>query len=70
MNIKELKIQMIRKEKTAEMLYTALNISKSAWFRKISGQSEFTQSEIGKLISELDLDEKQTGIIFFNEKVS
>ena len=43
MNAKELKAQMIRKEKSVDQLCTALGISRSSWFRKIGGESEFTQ---------------------------
>ena len=70
MNSKELKVQMIRKEKTVDDLCTALGISRSAWFRKISGESEFTQGEISGLRFELDLDDEQTGMIFFSNEVS
>ena len=70
MNSKELKVQMIRKDKTVDQLCAALGISRSAWFRKVSGESEFTQGEITGLRFELDLDDEQTGIIFFNREVS
>ena len=70
MNVKELKAQMIRKDKTVDQLCAALGISRSAWFRKVGGESEFTQSEIYGLRLELDLDDQMTGIIFFNGKVS
>ena len=70
MNVKELKAQMIRKDKTVDQLCAAIGISRSAWFRKVGGQSEFTQSEICRLKSELGLDDQLTGLIFFNEQVS
>ena len=70
MNIKELKIQMLRKDKTYEQLYTALGICRTAWFRKLHGKSQFTQGEIAGLRDELDLDDELTGIIFFDKKVS
>jgi len=70
MNAKELKAQMIRKEKTVDQLCTALGISRSAWFRKVSGASEFTQGEITGLRFELELDDVLTGIIFFDKEVS
>lgn len=69
MNKKELKAQMIRKEKTVDQLCTALGISRSAWFRKVNGVSEFTQGEITGLRFELELDDQLTGIIFFSEEV-
>lgn len=70
MNSKELKVQMIRKEKTVDQLCAALGISRSAWFRKVSGESEFTQGEISGLRFELELDDEMTGRIFFAEEVS
>ena len=70
MNVKELKIQMIRNDKTVGQLCTALGMSKSAWFRKVKGVSEFTQGEIAALRYELNLDDELTGLIFFNREVS
>lgn len=69
MNAKELKVQMIRKDKTVDQLCTALGISKSAWFRKVNGDSEFTQGEIKGLRYELELDDELTRIIFFEDEV-
>lgn len=70
MNRKELRAQMIRMDKTTDDLCAALGISRSAWFRKLNGESEFTQGEITGLRFELDLDDRMTGIIFFNGTVS
>ncbi len=53
--------------KTNEII-KKLGISKSAWYRKINGHSEFTQSEIQNLIDILDL--KNVKSIFFNDLVS
>ena len=70
MNKTELKIQMIKSNKTADDLCNALGISRSAWFRKVGGESEFTQGEIAALRLELDLDDHQTALIFFDQEVS
>lgn len=70
MNVKALKAQMILKDKTVDQLCAALGISRSAWFRKVGGESEFTQGEITGLRFELELDDHQTADIFFNPKVS
>lgn len=70
MNRKELKAQMVRMGKSTDELCAAIGISRSAWFRKLSGESEFTQGEITGLRSELKLDDRMTGIIFFNGTVS
>jgi len=45
-----------------------LGISRSAFYRKCNGQSEFTQGEIQKIVDYLNL-ETPVGI-FFTEKVS
>ena len=70
MNIRELKAEMIRKNKTVDQLCTALGISRSAWFRKVGGASEFTQGEINGLRVELDLDDRQIMKIFFYKEVT
>ena len=69
-NRNALKAQMILKDKTVDQLCAALGISRSAWFRKVCGESEFTQGEITGLRFELDLDDHQTADIFFNPEVS
>ena len=70
MNSRALKAQMIMKDKTVDQLCTALGISRSAWFRKVGGESEFTQGEIAGLRFELELDDHQTAEIFFAPSVS
>ena len=70
MNRKELRAQMIRMDKSTDDLCAALGISRSAWIRKLNGESEFTQGEITGLRFELDLDDRLTGIIFFSGTVS
>ncbi len=70
MNARELKAEMVRKEKSVDQLCAALGISRTTWFRKIGGESQFTQSEITDLRRELSLDDRQTGLIFFSEEVS
>ena len=66
----ELSVAMIRKGKTNEDMYSVIGISRSAWFRKLSGASEFTQSEICAMRDILDLDDNKTVKIFFSKKVS
>ena len=70
MNVRALKAQIIMKDKTVDQLCTALGISRSAWFRKVGGESEFTQGEIAGLRFELELDDHQTAEIFFAPSVS
>ncbi len=57
-----------KRKKTTNELCEAINISRSAYYRKCNGLSEFTQSEIQGICDFLELD-SPVGI-FFNEKVS
>lgn len=68
MNFERLKEAMRKKGVTDKMLYTALGISRSAFYRKSRGITEFTQSEIQKIVDYLQLT-SPVGI-FFDEKVS
>lgn len=70
MNKDELKAQIVRKNKTANQLCAAIGISRTAWFRKLNGKSQFTLKEVVDIREELDLDDEQTNIIFFNKEVS
>ncbi|MBS4880174.1 MAG: helix-turn-helix transcriptional regulator [Firmicutes bacterium] len=45
-----------------------LGISRSAFYRKCNGESEFTRSEIQKIVDILNLESPMG--IFFTEKVS
>lgn len=68
MNYERLKEAMRQKGVTDKMLYTALGISRSAFYRKSRGITEFTQSEIQKIVDYLQL--RSPVGIFFDEKVS
>ncbi|MBR2854220.1 MAG: hypothetical protein IKG87_07870 [Clostridia bacterium] len=70
MNTLELKARMVLKEKSVNDLCAAMGISRTAFFRKTTGVSEFTQSEISIMRNELELDDHETAHIFFDEKVS
>lgn len=70
MNKDELKAQIVRKNKTANQLCAAIGISRTAWFRKLNGKSQFTLKEVVDIREVLDLDDEQTNIIFFNKEVS
>lgn len=60
----EMKIRGVSIADMCEML----GISRSAFYRKCNGISEFTQSEIQSIVNFLDLDSPMG--IFFDEKVS
>ena len=63
-----LEYEMKKKGVTIEELCNVLGISRSAFYRKCNGKSEFTRSEIQEIVDYLDL-ETPVGI-FFTEKVS
>lgn len=63
-----LEYEMKRRNVTQEELCKALKISRSAFYRKCNGLSEFTQGEIQGIVDYLKLDSPMG--IFFKEKVS
>lgn len=64
----KLEYEIKSKGVTIEKLCKDLNISRSAFYRKCNGKSEFTQSEIQKIIDYLHIDSPMG--IFFADKVS
>ncbi len=64
----ELEIAMKRKGISYEKLSEIIGISRSAFYRKMKGQSEFTQGEIQRIVDALELDSPMG--IFFAAKVS
>lgn len=68
MNYERLKLAMDKKGVTDKMMYTQLGISRSAFYRKCRGITEFTQSEIQRIVDYLQLESPMG--IFFDEKVS
>ena len=64
----KLEYEIKKKGYTLEQFCKKLGMSRAAFYRKCNGQSEFTQSEIQKMVDCLEL-ETPVGI-FFAEKVS
>jgi hypothetical protein len=60
----EMKIRNV----TVDMICDVLNISKAAWYRRLRGDTEFTQGEIQAIINYLKLESPMG--IFFTEEVS
>lgn len=60
--------EMKKKGISVNQLCKALNISKSAFYRKCNGTSEFTRNEIQQIVDYVGLDSPMG--IFFKEKVS
>lgn len=65
MNIKSFEKKLIDCDVSDKDVVKALSISKSAYYRKKNGQSEFTRSEINACIDFLKLTPDETMDIFF-----
>ncbi|KRU24045.1 TetR family transcriptional regulator [Clostridium sporogenes] len=70
MNTILLKSQIVLNNKRIPDVAKELRISKSAFYRKLRGDTEFTRQEISKMIDYLNLSVDIAMDIFFNEKVS
>lgn len=68
MNKARLEYEMYLRHVSKSDMCAMLGISRSAFYRKCNGESEFTQSEIQKIVDFLNLDSPMG--IFFTEKVS
>ena len=60
--------EMQKKSISIQEMCDRLNMSRSAFYRKCNGISEFTQGEIQKIVDILEVDSPMG--IFFAEKVS
>lgn len=68
MDILLFEYEMKKRGYTREKLAEAIGISRSAFYRKCSGKSEFTLAEIKAIAEILSLDDINS--IFFADKVS
>lgn len=68
MNKYKLEYEMKLRGITIGKLCSDVGMSRSAFYRKCNGLSEFTQGEIQKIVDYLDLQSPMG--IFFKEKVS
>lgn len=68
MNKDLLEYEMKKKKVSIADMCAKLGISKSAFYRKCNGKSEFTQSEIQRIVDLLNLETPMG--IFFEAKVS
>lgn len=68
MNKNKLYFVMAERKISCQEMCDKLKISRSAFYRKVNGISEFTQSEIQSIVDILEL--KSPMGIFFEEKVS
>jgi transcriptional regulator with XRE-family HTH domain len=70
MNENELRAEIARSGLTMSELAERIGISKSAMHRKVSGITEFRQSELAAIKIVLGLTDRVMARIFFAEKVS
>ncbi len=70
MNYSELRAEMVRCGVKVSDMASALGLSRSALYRKMSGNTEFLQSEISAISKLLRLNDSQIISIFFTQKVS
>lgn len=71
MNKLKLEYEMKMKGITAVEMCKLLKISRSAFYRKCSGKTEFTRKEIEQIIEILGISKSEAlEEIFFDEKVS
>ncbi len=70
MNSNLLKAQIVLKDKKVPNIAIDLGISKTSLYRKLNGKSEFTRSEIVRLINILDIEKNNAIEIFFDDIVS
>lgn len=70
MDCNELKAQMVRKGFNVGFIAVKIGISRSAFYRKLNGSSEFDREEISKISELLELQPKDVYNIFFAKEVS
>ena len=70
MNKLKLKAAMALEDLSTGQVCAEIGISNAAWWRKVSGKSQFTQGEICKLRKILHLTPEQTVEIFFDAEMS
>ncbi len=68
MDTKMLKVNMIMKDISVDALCKQAGMSKTAFYRKVNGKSEFTQKEIQSIAKTLGLTKGELCCIFFDEE--
>lgn len=63
-NASELKAELARRNLTQMELSTAIGLSWSGFWKKVTGQNSFTVDEVRKIRDVLDLDDKRIKEIF------
>lgn len=67
MNANALKAEMILKNKRVPEIIKNLQISRSSFYRKLNGESDFNRDEIVRISKALDFDNEKLIKIFFSD---
>lgn len=70
MNVNELRAELVRQGISLRALATCLGIDRSTLYKKMTGKTQFLQSEIAMIGEILHLDSNGIVAIFFDNKVS
>lgn len=70
MNYRELKAAIARADIPNKVLANRLGLSEQAYYNKVSGRTEFKNSEIKKMAEMLDLSMESVNRIFFDSSVN
>ena len=70
MNRSELRAQIARQGISNRQIARELNISEQAFYNKMSGETEFKESEIKKLVQILGFTAEDVDRIFLSENVN
>lgn len=66
MNDKNLRMALVREDMSAQQLCERTGISPTSYYRKIKGETEFTQGEIAAISEALNLSRDDVFSIFFD----
>lgn len=66
MNDKNLKVALIREEVSVPQLCERIGIGTTSYYRKIKGETQFTQGEIAAITEALHLSRDEVFSIFFS----
>lgn len=67
-NINELKAEMLRQGVTNQKMQDTLHLTKDSWFRRLSGKTDFTPTELALIVKELKLDKDKAFDIMLSER--
>lgn len=70
LSVKELKAEIVRNGETVKSVALKLGMDRGTFYRKMNGVSDFTRTDIQKLVKMLRLSSEDTMRIFFANEVA